>query len=192
MEAEVLSKKMTYADLMDMDIPEGDTGLYELLDGEIVRRSSPHTPHQRTLGDLMIDLGTYAEEKNLGEIFCAPYDVYFDDHNAGIMPDLLFISHERNFVIHEEGIVGAPDLIIEILSKDTAFRDKGIKKDIYEQFAVREYWIVDPSTRSVEVYRMENNRYRLFSFAAEEGTVTSLVLTGLELEVSTIFLASGS
>ena len=188
MEAEVLTKKMTYADLMGMDIPEGDTGIYELLNGEIVRRSSPNTPHQEALSNLFLDLGLYNRQKKLGRLFVAPYDVYLDENNAGIQPDILFVSHERDFVIRQNnGVVGAPDLVIEILSKGTADKDKGIKKDLYEQFAVREYWIVDPSARSVEVYRMENNRYRLFSFAVEEGIVKSLVMSGLELEVSTIF-----
>ncbi len=185
---EVLSKKMTYAELQELDIPEGDTGIYELLNGEIVRRSSPHTPHQRASLKLILLLGGYNQEKSLGEIFHAPYDVYLDEHNAGIQPDILFVSHERNFVIRDNnGIVGAPDLIVEILSKGTAAKDRGIKKDIYEQFAVREYWIVDPQARSIEVYQIKNDRYRLCSFAAEDGTIKSSVLTDLELEVSVVF-----
>jgi len=185
---EVLEQKMTYADLMEFDIPEGDTGIYELLNGEIVRRSSPNTPHQRASMKLLVQLARFIEEKNLGELFHAPYDVYLDEYNAGIQPDLLFVSHERDFVIKENnGVVGAPDLVVEILSKGTTNRDRGIKKDIYEQFAVREYWIVDPQNRSIEVYRMENNRFRLYSFAAEEGMVKSSVLEGLELEVGTVF-----
>ena len=185
---EVLLKKMTYAELQELDIPEGDTGIYELLNGEIVRRSSPNTPHQRASLKLILLLGGYNQEKSLGEIFHAPYDVYLDEHNAGIQPDILFVSHERNFVIRDNnGIVGAPDLIVEILSKGTAAKDRGIKKDIYEQFAVREYWIVDPQARSIEVYQIQDNRYRLCSFAAEEGTIQSSVLTDLELDVSTVF-----
>ncbi len=184
---EVLERKMTYADLMELEIPEGDTGLYELLNGEIVKRSSPNTPHQRTLLKLVRYLDRFNEEKNLGQLFFAPYDVYLDEYNAGIQPDLLFVSHERDFVIKENnGVVGAPDLVVEILSKGTTNRDRGIKKDIYEQFAVREYWIVDTQNRSIEVYRMENNRYRLFSFAEEEGQVKTSVLEGLELEVGAI------
>ncbi|MDO8365298.1 MAG: Uma2 family endonuclease [Saprospiraceae bacterium] len=185
---EVLEQKMTYADLMEFNIPEGDTGIYELLNGEIVRRSSPNTPHQRVSMKLLVQLARFIEEKNLGELFHAPYDVYLDEYNAGIQPDLLFVSHTRNFIIKENnGVVGAPDLVVEILSKGTTNYDRGIKKDIYEQFAVREYWIVDPQNRSIEVYRMENNRFRLYSFAAEEGMVKSLVLEGLELEVEAVF-----
>ncbi len=185
---EVLSKKATYADLLELDIPDGDTGIYELLNGEIVRRSSPNTPHQTASGNLFVQLGIYNLQKKVGRFFHAPYDVYLDEYNAGIQPDILFVSHERNFVIRENnGIVGAPDLVIEILSKGTAAKDRGIKKDIYEQFAVREYWIVDPQARSIEVYQMENDRYRLVSFAAEEGTIKSAVLSDLELDVSTVF-----
>ena len=62
-----------------------------------------------------------------------------------------------------------------------------LAKDLYEQFAVREYWIVDPRNRSIEAYRMENDRYRLFSFAEESGIVKSTVLPGFALEVSGIF-----
>ena len=179
---------MTYADLLELDIPEGDTGIYELLNGEIVRRSSPNTPHQRASTNLFLQLGMYNLQKKAGELFHAPYDVYLDDHNAGIQPDILFVSHERNFVIRENnGIVGAPDLIVEILLKGTAAKDRGTKKDTYEQFAVREYWIVDPQARSIEVYQMENDRYRLVSFAAEDGAVKSSVLMDLELDVSTVF-----
>jgi Uma2 family endonuclease len=98
------------------------------------------------------------------------------------------VSHARNFVIRENnGVVGAPDLIVEILSKGTAAKDRGDKKEVYEQFAVKEYWIVDPAAQSIEIYSFDTDRYRLVSFAAEDGTVQSGVLTGLELDVSTLF-----
>lgn len=185
---EVLNKKMTYADLQELEILPGDTAIYELLNGDIVRRSSPNTPHQRVSGKLFLILGNFNLEKNLGELFHAPYDVYFDEYNAGIQPDILFVSHARNFVIRENnGVVGAPDLIVEILSKGTAAKDRGDKKEIYEQFGVQEYWIVDPLAQSIEIYSLEQTRYRLTSFAAEDGSVQSAVLTGLELEVATLF-----
>jgi len=185
---EVLEKTMTYTDLQNLEILEGDTGIYELIKGEIVKRSSPNTPHQRVCANLFLQLGMYNLQKKVGEFFFAPYDVYLDEYNAGIQPDILFVSHERNFVIRENnGVVGAPDLVVEILSKGTTNKDRGDKKDIYEQFAVREYWIVDPQNRSIEVYRIENNRYRLYSFAEEEGVVKSSVLEGLELEVGLVF-----
>ena len=185
---EALTKKMTYADFLEMDIPEGDTSIYELIHGEIVKRASPNTPHQRVSRKLVYQLEHFNIQKKLGELFHAPFDVYLDEENAGIQPDLLFVTHERWFGVRENnGIVGAPDLIVEIISKSTMDKDRVIKKDLYEQFGVREYWIVDPRNRSIEVYRLENDRYRLFSFAAEEGKIRSFVLSDFEMDVSDVF-----
>ena len=185
---EIATTPISYADFQELEIPEGDTGIYELIKGEIVRRSSPNTPHQRTSFLLSTEFGIYNRQKKVGQFFTAPYDVYLDEQNAGIQPDILFVSNERSFVIRENnGIVGAPDLVVEILSKGTMNKDRGDKRDVYEQFAVREYWIVDPLNRSIEVYRMENNHYRLFSSAIEEGFIKSVVLPGFELDIKLIF-----
>lgn len=182
------SESFRYEDLLNLDIPEGDTGIYELIKGQIVRRASPNTPHQRASFALSGRFFIYNDQKKVGQFFTAPYDVYLDPSNAGIQPDLLFVSNERDFIIRENnGLVGAPDLVVEILSKGTMNKDRGDKREVYEQFAVREYWVVDPQNKSIEVYRMENNRYRLFSSAAEEGIVKSSVLPDFEVEVGAIF-----
>ena len=83
--------------------------------------------------------------------------------------------------------MGAPDLIVEIVSKGSIDKDREIKKDVYERFAVKEYWIADPIYQTIEVYTMINDRYRLFSFAEEKGRVTSSVLPGFEMDVQIIF-----
>ncbi|MCB0609007.1 MAG: Uma2 family endonuclease [Lewinellaceae bacterium] len=182
------AKKMTYADFLEMEIPEGDTAIYELIHGEIVKRASPNTPHQRVSLKLIRYLDPFIESNHLGELFHAPYDVYFDEENAGIQPDLLFVSNERRHIIKENnGIVGVPDLIVEIISKGTMDKDRVLKKDLYEQFRVPEYWIADPRNCSIEVYRLEGDRYGLFSFAAEEGMIKSAVLPGLEVDVAGVF-----
>lgn len=184
----ISTKTISYAAFRELEIPAGDTGIYELIKGEIVRRSSPNTPHQRVSFRLAGRFFVYNEQKKIGQFFTAPYDVYLDEANAGIQPDLLFVSNERDFVIRENnGIVGSPDLVVEILSKGTMSKDRGDKQEVYEQFAVREYWIVDPLNKSVEVYRMQENRYRLFASAVEEGIIKSAVLPDFELEVASIF-----
>ncbi len=185
---DTLIKKMTYADLLDMDIPEGDTSIYELINGEIVKRASPNTPHQRASIYLIRQIDRYNEAKKAGDLFHAPYDLYFNEENAGIQPDLVFVNNEHRSIIRENnGIVGAPDLIVEIISKGTMDKDRVTKKDLYEQFGVREYWIVDPRNQSIEVYVLDNDRYRLFSFAAEEGTLRSVVLPDFELDIRSVF-----
>lgn len=181
-------KKVTWPEFREMDIPEGDTSIYELINGEIVKRASPNTPHQRVSFRLSVEFGIFNKKKKIGEFFTAPFDVYFDEHTAGVQPDLLFVSKERSFIIQEgTGIVGAPDLIVEIVSKGSVAHDRVIKKEIYERFAVKEYWIVDVRSKTVEVYRMEDDRYKLFSFAEEEGKIKSSVLTGFQMDVKNIF-----
>jgi Uma2 family endonuclease len=123
MDADVLVKKnkatkgkITWADFRDMEIPEGDTSIYELINGQIVKRASPNSPHQRASFRLSGYFFNYNKKKKVGEFFTAPFDVFLDEENAGIQPDLLFVSKERNFIVHENnGIVGAPDLVIEII-----------------------------------------------------------------------------
>lgn len=179
---------VTWTEFRDLDIPEGDTSIYELIHGKIVKRASPNTPHQEVSFKLSVEFGIYNKQKKLGRFFTAPYDVYFDEHTAGVQPDLLFVSHERDFIIHPgNGIVGTPDLVVEIVSPGSVDKDRNLKKEVYEEFAIREYWVVDPKWQSVEVYRMENNRYHLFSFAEKEGMIKSSVLPDFELEVSLIF-----
>ncbi len=171
-----------------MEIPEGDTSIYELINGEIVKLASPNTPHQEASFKLAAEFGIYNKQKKTGRFFHAPYDVFLDENNAGIQPDLLFVSNERDFVIKPgNGIVGTPDLVVEIVSKGSVLHDRVTKKDLYERFAVKEYWIVDVRNKTIEVYRMENDRYVLFSSAEEEGKITSSVLPGFELEVKEIF-----
>lgn len=185
---EALTKKMTYTDFLEIDIPDGDTSVYELIRGELVKRASPNTPHQRVSVKLIRHLDRYNESNKAGQLFHAPYDVYFDEENAGIQPDLVFVTHKRRSIIRENnGIVGAPDLLVEIISKGTMDKDRVLKKDLYEQFGVQEYWIVDPRNRSIEVYQLQGERYALFSFAADEGKIKSSVLPDFELEVNAIF-----
>ena len=77
--------------------------------------------------------------------------------------------------------------MIEILSKSTAFYDKGTKKDIYEKYGVREYWLVDPVGKTVEVYSFENQRFKLNQLVDEKGEVESIVLEGFKLKSVKIF-----
>ena len=72
-------------------------------------------------------------------------------------PNILFVSNERQGIIGEQQVTGAPDLMVEILSPSTAHRDRGIKLDLYARRGVREYWIVDPVEDVVDVWRFEQH-----------------------------------
>ena len=170
-----------------MEVPDGDTNIYELLNGEIVKRASPNSPHQRLSIKLIRFLDRFIFEKKIGELFHAPMDVVLDEENVP-QPDIFFISKERNFIIDPNGpITGAPDLIIEILSKSTAKLDRGTKKDLYEKFQVKEYWIADPINHSIEIYVLRDGRYKLVQLETGEGVITSEVLKGLEMKLEDLF-----
>jgi Uma2 family endonuclease len=83
--------------------------------------------------------------------------------------------------------MGAPDLVVEILSPRSIRNDRGIKQRHYQRLGVQEYWIVDPKNNAIEVYRLASGLFDLVSFAVERGIVDSTAITGLQVEVSEIF-----
>jgi len=183
METIVKKKKYTYEDYLKTP----DDVRYELIEGDLIMAPSPITKHQRISGKIFAFIFTFVMDNNLGEIFSAPYDVLLDDKNV-IQPDILFISKDRLNIIGEKNIQGAPDLIIEILSEATAYRDTIQKKRLYTRFGVREYWIVAPDDKLVEVYYLKDEgEYRLLKTYFEKDTIESQVIRGLKIDLNRIF-----
>lgn len=158
---------------------------YELFRGELIEMPSPTPEHQRLLKKLGFLLDTFVEQHKLGEVFLAPLDVLLDAHDT-VQPDILFIAtaHER---IVQKRIVSAPDMAIEILLPSSIRRDRYDKLELYAEFGVKEYWIVDMANRSVEILALQNGRYTVHSSAADVGTVSSALLAGLEVDLARIF-----
>ncbi len=181
---EVLVKKLTYKEFRALEFDDNDFSRYELINGEIVKKSSPSLQHQRISRKLVVAIDNYLTTNPIGEVFAAPLDVVLEEHEAP-QPDIFFVSKDRDFVLNEaEGVViGTPDLIVEIISPTSVRRDRYDKKELYERYGVREYWLVDPQNRSIEVFAFINNRYQLHSFADAEGKAISAVLPGFEVEV---------
>lgn len=98
------------------------------------------------------------ESHNLGEVLFAPVDVYLDEKNV-YQPDLIFISKDQLNIL-QNTIKGVPDLVIEILSKGSEKLDKIEKKEVYERTGVKEYWIVEPETKKVWGYRLEDKLFK--------------------------------
>ena len=182
-----IQKKITYTDFRHMEIPDGDTSIYELINGQILCKSPLVSLHQITISNLVVSLGKHIHIKNLGRVLIAPLDVIFDDDNAP-QPDVFFIRKEREKIIELNGSVwGAPDLIIEVISEGTAKNDRVYKKALYERCGVSEYWIVDPPTKSIEVYVLENQHYTLLDLFEIEGKIKSALFADLDIDVKEIF-----
>ena len=151
-----------------------------------MKKQAPSPAHQNASMEITTAMNVFIKAKQLGKLFAAPIDVFFDISN-NTQPDILFIKKERDFIITRNGIEGAPDLIVEILSPSTFKIDRTDKMALYLQFGVPEYWIVDPKNQSIEVYVLNDNHYKIASFAIENGLIESKILEGLSLEVSDVF-----
>lgn len=180
----LIAPKITVKEFFEMDLEEGF--YYELINGIIVKKQAPKPIHQNASMNLSRVLSNFIFENKLGKLFASPIDVYFNDFN-NTQPDILFIKKERFFIITEHGIEGAPDLIVEVLSPSSYKRDKKEKFELYKQFGVSEYWIIDPYYKSIEIYNLENSNYKLQFEASESGIVSSKVLEGFSLEIEKIF-----
>lgn len=148
--------------------PEGTR--VQLIENMIVMEPAPVYLHQDVLCAIFLSLAGHVQQCGLGKVLVAPVDVYLDGSNA-FQPDILFIAKERLCLLRENGLHGAPDMVIEILSPSTAKYDRGNKKRVYERNGVREYWIVDPHTRIVQGYRLLNGAFE--ALPATEGVLCS-------------------
>jgi Uma2 family endonuclease len=178
----VEKKKYTYEDYIKIS----DDKRYELINGELVMTPSPVPNHQRISGKLEFVLRKFITENNLGEVFYAPCDVYLDNENV-VQPDILFISKDRLDIIGEKNIKGAPDIVIEIISENSVYRDMVQKKKLYARFNVKEYWIVVPEEKEVEVYIPEGGVCQLYKTYTKVDILESPSLKGLKITLKEIF-----
>ena len=135
-------------------LPDGERA--ELIDGHLYNMAPPNRMHQKISGKLHQTIANYISAKNGScEVYAAPFSVFLnkDDKNY-VEPDLSVICDDSK--LDDKGCVGAPDWIIEITSPSNPETDYGIKLYKYRTAGVREYWIVNPSSRTVNVYNFES------------------------------------
>jgi Uma2 family endonuclease len=178
--------KLTYDDFL---LFPDDGKRHELIDGEHYVTPSPNPQHQRILGKLYLAIGNYLNEHPIGEVFFAPLDVVLSNVDV-VEPDLLYLSRERAVnVLVPEHVRGVPELVVEVASKGTRKRDETIKRDLYQRAGVTEYWIIDPKTEMVRVYRNTADGFeRPRELRRETGErLTTALLPGLEISVERLF-----
>ena len=152
-------------------LPEGTRA--ELINDTLYMSPAPTTKHQKVIFTLAGQFYAYINEKKNGEVLISPVDVFLNEKNA-VQPDIAFIANENISIIKEDGIYGAPDLIIEILSPGTESFDKKTKRDRYEKAGVKEYWIVDPKTKECSGFGL--NKKKFAPIKKEKGKLTSPLL----------------
>ncbi len=151
----------------------------ELWDGELIMSPSPKPSHQTVVLRLWEALKNHAEPRGLGRVFASPLDVVLGPRLV-VQPDVFFIARERVGIIGDH-IAGAPDLAAEVLSPGSWRRDRVDKKALYEQFSVKEYWILDPDTTSIEVFVLTKGMYQLHCRVVESESARSKLLAGFKV-----------
>jgi Uma2 family endonuclease len=150
----------------------------EWVDGEVVIMPPVELAHERIVKFLTKLLGLFAEEADLGEVLGEPYQIRFAKLRRRRMPDLMFISSSRARMLQRMEFDGAPDLIVEVVSRGSKTRDRRDKFLEYQKVGVREYWIVDPVGKSFEIYSLKRGKGYL-AMPMADGQVKSIVLPGL-------------
>ena len=173
-------RRWTY-DEMVAELPETNLPT-ELWDGEIIMSPAPHPDHQRIVARFYKKLDRFVEERELGEVLFSPIDVVLTRHRS-VQPDVLFVSKLRRNIIQKQ-VNGVPDLAMEVISEGSWQRDRIQKKALYEQFALPEYWIVDPDSRSIEVFALVSGSYQLHGKGSGKEKIGSKLLMGFEVSFS--------
>ena len=177
--------KLTYEDYLKTS----DDERWELLDGELLMVPGPNTAHQTVTGNIFLHLSLFVREKGLGRVFVAPFDVILSTHNV-VQPDVLFIPNNQRSILTDANVKGSPALVIEVTSPSTGARDRAVKRNIYANHGVGEYWLADPDTSTVSVMVSEGEEFQEVGVYGPGDILTSPALPGLALEVREIFADS--
>ncbi len=175
---------LTYADYLEL--PD-DRHRYEILDGELAVTPAPTTLHQRVSMALGHALYGHVRARGLGTVLVAPVDVILAD-DCIVEPDLVFVSTSRGQIIKMRGIEGPPDLVVEILSRTTARRDRTAKANLYARFGVPHYWLIDPVKRTLETCEKGKRRYRRTGVYTGDAVVQTAPFPRLSLALSEVWV----
>lgn len=174
---------LTYADFAAL--PD-DGRRYELIDGELFVTPSPALDHQVVLGHLHVWLYHHVEDRQLGRVLLAPFDVILSNISV-VEPDLVFVERASLDRLAQRGVEGAATLAVEILSPSTAARDRGRKKGLYARHGVPFYWLVDPRKRTLEAFVLRAGAYALAVRGAANDTVSPPPFPALRLPLARIW-----
>jgi Uma2 family endonuclease len=178
----------TYADYLTWQMDE----MVELIKGKIFKQSAaPRVNHQRVSGKIFTKLYLHLENR-LCEVFAAPFDVRLpvkskkhEDIDTVVQPDICVICDPEK--IDELGCVGAPDLVIEILSPGNNKKELQNKYEVYEESGVKEYWIIHPNECTLLIYTLIEGNYKPSKIFTHGDKVASQAVEGFVLDLEDVF-----
>jgi len=183
MEALEMKKHYTYADYISWD----DDERYEIINGVVYNMGAPTERHQWISANLHYQLMSYLRGKTC-RAYAAPFDVRLAADKADdivVQPDLLVIC-DMEKLADGKACIGAPDMVVEILSNSTKRKDRCIKHSVYRKAGVREFWVIEPEDKTVEVYLLIEDRY-VSNVYLENDTISITVLDNCKINLADIF-----
>ena len=150
----------------------------ELIDGVLVMPSPASMTHELLQVFLVSVLSNYVEAHNLGEVLGSRTALDLGIEYQAYEPDILFVRRERAEILHEQGVSGAPDLVIEILSRGTMSVDRTIKRQVYNQAGVSELWLIDPAGARGSRFYQRGPAGEMVEVALVDGILRSTTVGG--------------
>lgn len=178
----------TYADYLKWTIDER----FEIIKGKLFKMSpAPRRSHQTLVGDLFSKMYNYLNG-NPCEVYVAPFDVRLpvkskknDKIYTVVQPDICVICDREK--LDELGCIGAPDLVVEILSKGNSKKELQYKYEVYEESGVKEYWIVQPDFENIMIYTLVDGSYVPSKLFTRGDIISSKVIEGFNLDLDEYF-----
>ena len=179
---EIEAKRYTYTDYAKWD----DDNRWELIDGVPYMMAAPSVLHQSASMSIASQLYTFLRGRNC-KVFHAPFDVRLGSRfldNTVVQPDILVVCDKSK--LDKAGLVGAPDMAVEILSPSSGYHDSIRKYNLYKKAGVREYWIVEPESKTVVVNVLKDGKYVRTDYEAPDAVPVS-VLEGCVVDLGEVF-----
>ena len=168
-------QKVTFEEYLEWD---SESGYVEWVDGEIVFLSNPTLQHQEVFGFLWVLLMGFNAKHDLGTIVQTPFAMKLPTLNRSRVPDILFVTKEREHLFAENYLDGAADVAVEVISPGTGSTDRGDKYFEYEVSGIKEYWLIDPERQHAEFYQLGDDKLYHTTSIEEENIFRSTIITG--------------
>ena len=184
-----MNLRYSYADYLQWKFEER----IELFRGKIFKLSAPNTKHQEVSGKLFFNIASFLQKQPC-KVFSAPFDVRLPVRNRKkdneittvVQPDICVICDENK--LDEKGCIGAPDLVIEILSPGNTEKEVQLKFELYEEAGVKEYWLVYPAEENIAVFILsEAGKFEGAKIYATRSRIVSKAVNGLIIDANDIF-----
>jgi len=175
--------KVSYTDILSLG--ESNQRI-EVFDGEVIMTAMPTVEHQRIATEIAAMVRLYSRRRNLGLVLGAPVDVVLSEFTV-LQPDVSFLAHERMHINDGKKFNATPDLVVEVLSESTEERDRTFKFREYAKGGAKEYWLVSPEKKEVEVYHNSEKGFQLVKTFGRDETMNTPLFPDAEFILKEIF-----